>query len=494
MLDLQISADHPLIKFNRQLPVFNWHYPFDREEDLIEDRLTPYRAQSKTKARRRSIYIHIPFCETICNFCPFSHDIHTPGSGVAEYLRALLTEIDLKREFIGRCKVDAIFVGGGTPSLLSPREIELLGEALHGNFDLRGLREFTFEVEVKSASKDKLQAMRGIGVNRVSFGAQTFSQKYRRLFHLDARQEQITDAAALLNSLFPYTNVDLLYGMAGQSAEELRDDVGAAVKLQTTTIDVYPINNLTAPRGMHLATARAGLDVLPESTRVQFRILLGRLFQDLGYRPISGYGFAAASKERADSSDPVQRQPNFLYHDMVYGYQDDEIIGYGSSAISQTPGFNMYNFVRRKAYISEIMNNRALPHLAFGPIFAPERGIVSFPYRGVLEKARVAWENVPDETLQALQEALAADLIVDQGDRCVLTQAGWLFYVNLMYYFMPSSGKRNVSERIEQQKRSGRSTGSTDLTVWAGAALPLVAISGTPGAQLRPTGRSALVD
>jgi coproporphyrinogen III oxidase-like Fe-S oxidoreductase len=495
MLDLRINAEHPLIKFNRQLPVFNWHYPFDREEDRTEDRLTPYLSFPKMQVRRRSVYIHIPFCETICNFCPFSHDMYRPGSGVAEYLRALIGEINLKKDFIGRCKVDAIFVGGGTPSLLSPGEIELLGEAIHRNFDLEGLKEFTFEVEVKSASQDKLQAMRSIGVNRVSFGAQTFSPKYRALYHLDASQRQITDTAALLNSLFPYTNVDLLYGTAGQSADELRADVEAAIRLQTTTIDVYPINNLTAPRGMHLATARAGLDVLPESTRVQFRILLGRLFQDLGYRPISGYGFAVAGNARTNPVDPVQHQPNFLYHDMVYGYQDDEIIGYGSSAISQTPGFNMYNFARRKAYIDEVLNNHALPHLTFGPIPAPERGIVSFPYRGVLEKPRVAWDRVPDETWEALQEAIAAELVLDQGDRYVLTEAGLLFYVNLMYYLMPSPGKRCVSDQIERQERSGRTTGNTDLTEWACSTLPLVAISRPAGAQARSGGgRSALVD
>jgi anaerobilin synthase len=472
MFDLQIIGQEPLIKFNRQLPHFNWHYPFSREQDLIENRLAPYLTLTQTQVRRRAIYIHIPFCETICNFCPFSRDTVKSDSQVAEYLSALVAEMDLKKQFLGRCEIDAIFVGGGTPSVLSPREIELLGEAILRNFDLRALREFTFEVEVKSVTREKLQAMRDIGGNRISFGAQTFSEKYRELFSLDATRKQITDAAALLNSMFPYTNVDLLYGLAGQDLAEFGSDIQAAVSLRTTTIDVYPINNLTAPRGMHLATARAGLEPLPESTRVQFRIFLAQLFQDLGYRAISGYSFAVAGKTGVGGAlDVLQHEPKFLYHDLVYGYHDDEVIGYGSSAITQMQGFNIFNFAKRQAYIKEILTNRTLPHLCFGPIAAPERGIVSFPYRGALQKSRIVWGRVPDETLAALEEAVDAGLVLDRCGEYALTKVGWLFYVNLMYYLMPSSGKRCISERIELQELDGPMSGNTDLTDWARSGL-----------------------
>jgi hypothetical protein len=89
------------------------------------------------------------------------------------------------------------------------------------------------------------------------------------------------------------------------------------------------------------------------------------------------------------------------------------------------PGFNLYNFPSRAAYVSEVLTNRVLPHLSFGPISAPERGIVSFPYRGTLAKSRVAWDEVPDETLIALREASSAGLIVDQGEIYSLTKVGW---------------------------------------------------------------------
>ena len=473
MFQLQLLPDQPLIKFDHQLPIFNWPYPFGREEDLIEDRRVPYLIRESAEVRRRAVYIHIPFCETICSFCPFHRDKYQSDAEIDEYVNALIGEIDLKQKYLGRCNVDTIFVGGGTPSLLGPRQIEVLGRALSRHFDLNGTTEFTFEVEVKSVSRDKLQAMRDIGVTRVSFGAQTFSEEYRSLFSLDASQKQIVDAAALLNSMFSYTNVDLLYGMAGQDRDQLYGDLTEALSLQTTTIDVYPINNLTAPRSMHRAMARAGLDFLPATTRLEFRIYLDQLLREHGYAAISGYSYGVADKTCPDAFGPVQHSPKFLYHDMFYGHDDDEIIGFGSSALSRLPGFNLYNLTNRKAYVREVLTNGALPHLSFGPIAAPERGIVSFPYRGTLVKTDVAWEKVPDETLMALQETSSAGLIIDRGDAYELTKVGWLFYVNLMYHLMPNTSKKWISSKIEQLNQKGRSCGDTDLMKLVGSDLSI---------------------
>lgn len=181
--------------------------------------------------------------------------------------------------------------------------------------------------------------MRDIGVNRVSFGVQTFSNRYRELFSLDAPRQQVIESAALITSVFDYTNADLLYGMAGQELGELDDDLAAITDLKTTTVDVYPINNLSATSAMHRAIRQAGLGYLPEATRVHFRMHAEERLRELGYSPISGYGFARTDN-RAGVAGPVQQSPTFLYHDLVYGYDDDEIIGYGSSAMSRSPGIN----------------------------------------------------------------------------------------------------------------------------------------------------------
>jgi anaerobilin synthase len=462
MFDLNIVPGAALMKFDRQLPIFNWYYPFTSDTDLEDNTLAPYAAFNNAIAARRSVYIHIPFCETICNFCPFQRDKVTAATDLDRYVEALTTEIDVRRGMLGRCRVDAIFVGGGTPSLLTPRHIARLGAAVERNFDLSSLTEFSFEVEAKSASWDRLVAMRDIGANRASFGAQTFSERYRGLLSLDATHEQIAVTAERLNRLFACTNVDVLYGMAGQTIDEVFDDLRLALELATTSIDVYPINNLAASRSMHRALAGAALEFLPATIRVAFRMHIEEFFRDHGYAPINGYSFAAAEGAHR-SGFMVRDRPRFLYHDVLYGHADDEVVGYGSSALSRIAGFNLINVGNTRAYAHEILNRKGLAHQTFGPISAPERGIVLFPYRGNLEKSRVAWPEVPSETLAALRSAVAADLVIDRGDRYELTHSGWLFYVNLMYFLMPRSGKEWISRKIESLQRQGRRCGSTEL-------------------------------
>jgi oxygen-independent coproporphyrinogen-3 oxidase len=463
MFDLRIVADKPVFKFNRQLPMFNWHYPFHYESERLLDPCTPFKRFERVNARRRAVYIHIPFCDTLCNFCLFKKTKYQSDEHIQRYVDALIAEFEHKRRFLGSYEVDAIFVGGGTPSVLNPAQIELLGKAISQNLDLHNLKEFTFEVEVKSVTRDKLHALQSIGVNRISFGAQTFSPKYRALFSLDATIERIQATAALINSEFAYTNVDILYGMAGQDEGELYDDAEEALRLQTTTIDFYPINNLTAPRLMHRLIRKAGLGYLPATTRVQYRRYIDTLLRSRGYAPINGYGYSLADTAAADAM-VVQHTPKFLYHDLVYGYDDDEIIGYGSSAISQMTGFNLLNIADHASYVTRVLENRTLPHEAYEPVASPERGIVSFPFRGVLDKSRVPWARVPDETWVALQEAIDAGLVIERSDRYELTSTGWLFYVNLMYYFMPERSKKWITTQMEKQRGDGRDCGDTDLS------------------------------
>lgn len=462
---LRLLPDEALVKFDRQLPISNWSYPLNREEDLCQNRYTPYLISSVPKVSRRAIYIHIPFCQTICNFCPFRRDKYeSESSEIQEYLEALTAEMELKRRYIGRPAVDTIFVGGGTPSLLTPSQIRHLGNNISRNFDLKAGAQFTFEIEVKSISREKIQAMREIGVTRVSFGAQTLLGEYRRLFGLDATKKQIMDAAEWVNAAFAYTNVDLLYGFPGETFDQVGADFAAITGLGTTTIDVYPINNLSAQPSMHQAVARAGLEFLPATTRLRFRIYLDQLFREHGYASISGYSYARADCSQAGVSNVVQHLPKTLYHDLFYGYDSDEIIGYGSSALSSHAWFNLYNFPNRQAYVREVLVNRALPHNSFGPIAAPEKGIVTFPYRGVLDKSRIVWNSVPEETLARLSEASNAGLIIDRGETYEVTKLGWLFYVNLMYYFMPGFGKSWISQKMAYQNRGGRNCGDTALT------------------------------
>ncbi|GET41308.1 coproporphyrinogen-III oxidase family protein [Microseira wollei] len=459
MFDLKLAPKDTRLIFNQQLPFFNWYYPFELEHELLPNPLLPFLTFEISPIKRFAVYIHIPFCETICSFCPFTRGRYNSEQDIQDYIDALFCEIQLKRNIIGQPKIDTVFIGGGTPSVLSPKQIEVLGHAIHTHFNTQELAEFTFELEVKSVTYEKLKAMQRIGVNRISFGAQTFTIRHRELFSLDATVCQIRNTAQMANEVFAYTNVDMIYGMAGQTPDDLYHDVNEALSLQTTTVDFYPLNNLAAQTRMYRMMRETGLQHLSATQRMQYRYNIDNYLRARGYSKINGYSYSRSDKS---NQNLIQHHPKFQYHDIVYGYQDDSVLGYGASALTQMPGYNIYNHPDRAEYISRIRRGM-LAWEAFGIDECFEKGIVTFPYRGVLNKSRIAWEYVHSETLVALEEAIRSGLVLDREKTYELTYDGWLYYVNLMYYLMPNKGKKWISNRIGLRIASGNECEHTVL-------------------------------
>src|SRR6185369_15825530 len=117
------------------------------------------------------LYVHIPFCSSRCSYCDFATGLYQ--SELAErYVRGLIDEIKAS-QYAGE-NVDTIYFGGGTPSLLTPAQLERILAALHDRFSVDTGSEITLEINPGSATPEKLRTFRGLGVNRASFGAQTF--------------------------------------------------------------------------------------------------------------------------------------------------------------------------------------------------------------------------------------------------------------------------------------------------------------------------------
>jgi coproporphyrinogen III oxidase-like Fe-S oxidoreductase len=446
-------------RFTRQLPVFNWFYPFDRGT-AEPNTLAALAANDWSAIRRIAVYFHIPFCDTICSFCPFVRGHYKTDQDIEAYLEALLREIQLKHPYVGALSADSMFIGGGTPSVLSPEQIVRLGSYIDTYFDTSKITEFAVEVEVKSVTYEKLLAFRRIGVNRISFGAQTFAERYRAAFALDATVSQIARVAEWANDLFPYTNVDIIYGIAGQDLDDVLSDADQAIELGTTSIDFYPLNNLSAQIRMHRALDSAGMQRPTAAQRLNHRRMLREHMLSRNYARINGYGYA---RRRGRSNDMIERKPKFLYHDILYGYGNDAVIGYGASAVTQIPGYNMYNAASRTRYRDILVDQSSLPCTAYRTAGSPGKGVVTFPYRGSLEKSMVPWDSVSSEVLASLDELLRAGLMTETNMTFEVSETGWLYYVNMMYCLMPKDDKQWISEQIASLVAAGRECESTAL-------------------------------
>lgn len=456
---MQLNPLPTLFKFDRQLPVYNWSYPFEEMGKKMADPLSVF-SQIEPQPRRRALYFHIPFCDTICSFCPFVRGTFESEDEVDRYVRALLREIEIKHQYSATTSspIDCIFFGGGTPSVLRAEHFYQLGEALHRYFDLSQLKEFTIECEVKSVTLEKLKAFQEIGVNRISFGVQTLNPVYRELFNMTATVEQIRQVAGWVNERFPYTNVDLIYGMAGQTLDDFLTDVDRVNELQMTTVDYYPLNNAVSQLRLHRAFAERGMKPLSANTKLSYRMFLNEYLRAQGYVPTNGYSFTRSKSSVGAPRVIVERSgPLFLYHDIFYGYADDYIDGYGSNALSTLGSHLVHNIENREQYAVRLLGNKHQPWLrAYSNFNVASKGVIYFPYRGVLEKSRIAWDKVYPESRAMLEESVKAGLAVDHDDVYEITEAGWLFYVNYIYSLMSHDEQSMLSSMIEHLYTQGR--------------------------------------
>ena len=162
-------TNESFIPFNFNMPIYNWFYPMSYSEISVDlDSIKTVFERSSDRVSNRSLYFHIPFCQDICSFCPFTREVLKDEAFLDRYVDALIKEIVLKAKYryISEKPITSIFFGGGTPSILLPKHILRIGNAIKDNFDLSSLKEFSFEMNAKTVLPERVAAMREVGVDK----------------------------------------------------------------------------------------------------------------------------------------------------------------------------------------------------------------------------------------------------------------------------------------------------------------------------------------
>jgi oxygen-independent coproporphyrinogen-3 oxidase len=183
------------------------------------------------------LYVHIPFCSSRCSYCDFATGLYQ--SDLAErYVRGLINEINSSR--YGGEIVDTIYFGGGTPSLLAPAQLERILASLYERFKIATGPEITLEINPGSATPEKLRAFRDLGVNRASFGAQTFDDaELAKLGRSHNAADTLKTFAALRDAGFANVSFDLIAGLPGQTLEGWQRNVQEALDLAPEHLSFY---------------------------------------------------------------------------------------------------------------------------------------------------------------------------------------------------------------------------------------------------------------
>lgn len=184
-----------------------------------------------------SVYIHIPFCKSICSYCDFCKMLYN-GSWVTQYLNALIEEI--KDKYDGEV-IKTLYIGGGTPSSLSLKDLKYLFEIIK-QFNLTELEEFTFECNLNDLNAELLQFLLDNGVNRLSIGIESFNEDKLKFMERHHTFLEAEEKFKLMRKMgFNNINIDLIYGIPGETLKDLKKDLELFLKLEPDHISTYSL-------------------------------------------------------------------------------------------------------------------------------------------------------------------------------------------------------------------------------------------------------------
>ncbi len=186
------------------------------------------------------VYVHIPFCKSRCIYCGFFSTTSLEMRSL--YVDKVIEELGCRRDFLKGEDVDTIYFGGGTPSLLSVGEVERLLSAIYSIYNVRANAEITLEGNPDDLTLPVLRDLYGLGVNRLSMGVQTFSD--RRLQFLNRRHTAMQAIAAVEHAMqagFDNVSIDLMFGFPSQTLSEWLEDVQRALTLHVQHLSAYTL-------------------------------------------------------------------------------------------------------------------------------------------------------------------------------------------------------------------------------------------------------------
>ncbi len=188
-----------------------------------------------------SIYVHIPFCESLCFFCACNKIVTKHHERSAEYLRYLNREIDLHIEHLGTGQtISQLHLGGGSPTFFSDEELAELMTMLKRNFVFAPNGEYSIEVDPRTVNEQRLKHLSELGFNRLSFGVQDFDPEVQKAVHRIQPAEQVFSLVEAARQLkFDSVNVDLIYGLPMQTPESFTRTLSQIVELRPNRIALY---------------------------------------------------------------------------------------------------------------------------------------------------------------------------------------------------------------------------------------------------------------
>ncbi len=378
-----------------------------------------------------SVYVHIPFCESVCYYCACNKVITKHHDRAGEYLDALDKEVALVAAALGaRQSVSQLHFGGGSPTFLSDAELERVMTTLRQSFRVLPDAEMSIEVDPRTVTPERLAWLRHIGFNRLSFGVQDFDAQVQRAVHRVQSFESVRDLMVSARQLgFESINADLIYGLPKQTPESFARTVAQISELRPDRIALYAYAHL--PQRFKPQRRIVADDLPSAGQRVQ--MLGGAIagFFARGYSYIGMDHFALPD----DSLAVAKRQGRLHRNFQGYSTQPDcDLIGLGVSAIGRVGATYHQNAKTLPEYYDALRQDQ-LP-VARGIALTRDDVVRRAVIMALMCQGRLEFESIElahlidmreyfARELAELEPLHAAGLVSIEPDAIQVTAAGW---------------------------------------------------------------------
>jgi len=374
----------------------------------------------------RGVYIHIPFCHQICNYCDFNK-FFFQNQPVDEYIESLGKEMALWQSDLEKAKIDTIFIGGGTPTSLTVEQLDRLLSLVHQYIPMEHVAEFSSEANPDELTLEKMQLMRKYGVNRLSMGVQTFDQDLLKILgrtHSNDHVYQVIENAK--QTEFPSISIDLMYGLPNQTMDQWKASLQEAFRLKIPHISAYSL--LVEPKTIFYNLLSKGKLSLPgEDLEAEMYSYLLEEMKSHGYSQYEISNFAYEEKESK--------------HNLLY-WNNDEYIGLGAGAHGYVSGVRYSNHGPLKKYMQTIDLGEK-PLMMQKEVTKVEK-MEEEMFLGLRKNRGVSLETFEERyslTLREvygkeLDELLYKELIVIENDFVKLTTRGRFMGNTVFQYFL----------------------------------------------------------
>ena len=407
-------------------------------ETIYQTKLKNFGKSDKTL----SLYLHIPFCETMCNFCACSVIIRRKDEKYSqEYLEHLFKEIDLVAQAMGPKKtVRQLHWGGGTPNYLTEEQMEKLFDKIKKNFHLDPEAEIALEIDPRTVNKYQLKTLRNLGFNRISMGIQDFNEDVQKAVNRVQPFEQVKDCYDYCRELkFNSINFDLIYGLPKQTLKTFQETIAKVIDLKPDRIALYSFAYLPT-----LKKHQTKIDPkhLPShETKLALFLKSREQFLSSNYQAIAMDHFALKDDELADAFNKGKLHRNFMGYTVKPA---DEFLGLGVTSI----GFLENLFIQNHKVLSEYYKSLKNGHLPVerGKLLSLDDQIRQWTINAIMcqfevnknlfnEKFGVEFDCYFKDEQQHIENCLKDDLITTTSQKIQVTDLGKIFVRNICMGF-----------------------------------------------------------